>query len=405
MNRSKALQSKSKGSVIVLTAIALVVLLIVGMGLLELGAHSRIFAAQRANEISARCAADAGLAKALFEMNEKIKAKPWTDSGLPNALNEMLPNSDAIYSYTTTTSIVDGNNVYTVESIGKSGNATKQVTCTLDVEGLFEYAIFAQGNILLRQGTTVDWYNFDADDPPLQLGTNSTQAGAIIAKTGVTINGDVLVGAGGNPSTVVSSLSEAAITGCSYPLIEAQTLPLITVPAYLQSLPSQGSITTSKTITSSGKYDSINLLGNGQSDTVTIDSVVELYVIGDVRLGQGDVLQINPNASLTLYLGGNLLVDNDSTINNVAKDPHKLKIYGLAGCQSIDFKAKSTIYGAIYAPNAAIHSYNSAEIYGSLIGKSFVQDVFAGFHYDASLREVSANEIGVRFVVKQWREE
>ncbi len=72
MNRGKLLQSKTKGSVMALVLIAIVILLVTGAGLLSLGLHSQILALRTASDIAARCAADAGLTKALYQMNQKF---------------------------------------------------------------------------------------------------------------------------------------------------------------------------------------------------------------------------------------------------------------------------------------------------------------------------------------------
>jgi len=107
-----------------LMVVALIVLLIMGVGLLSLGMHRRIFSVQTCSGIGARSAADAGLTKALFELNEKLKTKPWNDSSLPNATNELLTGSDAVFSYKVTG---DKNSGYTVISVGKHGLVTKKV--------------------------------------------------------------------------------------------------------------------------------------------------------------------------------------------------------------------------------------------------------------------------------------
>lgn len=401
---NKPIQSKRKGSVLALVMVILVIMLVMGVGLLSLGQSSRIRAARTGSEIVARSAADAGLTKALFEMNEKLKAKPWTDSNLPSAVTETLPNCDATLSYTVT---VDGNNVYNIESIGSSGQAQKKVKSSLELDGLFEYAIFVKGILTLMNGTTIDMYNAGAGDPALQIGTNSTTAGAITAKTGVTIDGDVIVGPGGDPDTVIDSQLEAAITGDTRPGFKEEELASITVPTWLGALPSQGTLTGGTTVTTSAKYDNIDL---GNSEISTIDGAVELYVTGDVILDNSAQLLIvdantNPDASLTLYLGGNLISKNGGLINNAAMDPHKVKIYGLDTCTGIHFMTNSIFYGAIYAPNADVQLNAKVDYYGSCIADSFTQNVDAFFHYDASLREVSADEVGVHFVVKQWNEE
>jgi len=76
MNKNRPLQLKRKGSAIILVLIAIVILLAAGTGLLSLGLQNRIFVIRNASDIAARCAVDAGLTKALFEMNEMLKVKP-----------------------------------------------------------------------------------------------------------------------------------------------------------------------------------------------------------------------------------------------------------------------------------------------------------------------------------------
>ena len=258
----------------------------------------------------------------------------------------------------------------------------------------------------LKNGTTVDGYNFDTADENLQIGTNSTEAGSIDSKVGVTINGDVAVGFGGDPAVVIDSKDEAVITGDTYALSEPHKLDPITVPQYLVELPAlpDPDVGTT-TITGSAKYGSFDL-GNGQ--IIEIDGPTTLYILGDLILDNSAQLQIvstNPDASLTLYLGGNFECKNGGLINNLAQDAQKLKIYGLDTCQEIDFKTSSTFYGAIYAPNADVTLHNSVAYNGAVATKSFTQMVNADFNYDASLRDASINDEGVRFVVQRWHEE
>jgi hypothetical protein len=389
----------------VLVVVAVVLLLIVGLGVTDLGLRSRLFSIRTAANIAARCAADAGLEKAMYEMNQKLETMTWSDSNLPSATDEVLGDSDATYSYTVT---ADVNSRYIVQAIGSSGPAQRTVNSTFKLRGLFEYAMFTKGSILLRNGTTVDAYNLDAGESPLKIGTNSTAAGSITAKTGVTVDGDVAVGVGGDTGVVVDNMLEASITGDVYPQLEENDMPSITVPASLAGLVSSGIITSSTTISANAKYDSINLVG--ASDIVMVDAAVAIYVVGDVRLGSGDELRIvdanvNPNASLTVYVGGTVISDNGSTINNLTMDSSKLKIFGLDTCTDFQLKQGGAFYGAIYAPNASIQLYNGTEVYGSMIGDSFIQDQAGSFHYDASLREASANDEGVKFVVERWSEQ
>ncbi|MHC4570929.1 MAG: DUF7305 domain-containing protein [Planctomycetota bacterium] len=402
MNKTKQLKSKRKGSAMALTLIGLIVLLIMGVGLLSMGLRSRILALQDASDIAARSAADAGLTKAVFEMNERLKVKPWSDSNLPQATHETLPNCDSTFSYTTS---VDGSGVYSIEVTGDYGRAQKEVSSTLQLKSVFDYGIFVDSVMVLKNGTTIDGYNYDAGET-LKIGTNNTGGAAITAKLGVTIDGDVVVGVDSSPDDVIDNVHEAVITGDVYSMSQENELPSILVPQYLQDLPSQGVLTNPTTISGDTKYDSINL---GAGSIATIDGDVTLYVAGDLILDNSAELQIadpniNPNASLTIYLGGNLVAQNGGGINNEAMDATKLKIFALDTCTDMDFKNSGVFYGAIYAPNASVHLYNSVEMFGSVICNSFYQDVNADFHFDAALRDGTTNEEGMTFVVDRWSE-
>jgi len=70
-----------------------------------------------------------------------------------------------------------------------------------------------------------------------------------------------------------------------------------------------------------------------------------------------------------------------------------------------DLKAKSSWYGAIYAPNADISIKAGADLYGSFIGSSFENKAGGFIWYDAALQNVSTTDIGVAFIVERWHEE
>lgn len=390
--------SKRHGSALPLVLSALVILLAMGTGMLGLGLHTRIFSTRTASEIAARCAADAGLTKALSEMNQKLRVKPWSDSELPEATDAILTNCDATFSYAVTGDISSG---FTVESIGKCGQVEERVNATLRLQGPFECAVFGDDSVELKNGATVDGYNF-ADGENLKAGTNSIESGAVDLKNDSTVNGDVVVGVDGNPDTVINA-TWATITGETYAMADEQPLPPITVPVSLEGLASGGTIEDDTTITGPAKYDQINL-SNGK--VITIDGPVTLYITGNVILKNSAELQItnNDGVSLTMYLAGGVEVKNSGTVNNLTEDPKKLKIYGLDGCQSIILKNASDFYGAIYAPNADVEMMNSADAFGAVVAKSFDQKNSADFNYDASLRDASVDDEAVRFVVRQWRE-
>ncbi|MHC4113540.1 MAG: hypothetical protein ACYSUY_20895, partial [Planctomycetota bacterium] len=341
MYRKNRLQLKTDGFAIATVLCVVVLLLILGAGLLSAGMHQRMRSVRTSSEIIARSSADAGLTKALAEMNNMLNLKTFNDASLPYSIDERLPNCDSTFSYNVgKITLADGNDLYMIKSTGKSNRTQKTVNCTLEMKGIFEYAIYVAENLTLRSGTTISAYNQGADDPPLQIGTNSTDSGAVTCKTGVTIDGDIVIGPGGDPDTVINDTTEASITGETYPSLIKNKTPNINVPQTLADMVSSGAIDSTITLSSTAKYDSINLTGASgdpnKVDKVTIDGSVKIYVTGDLRLGNGDEVEILPNASLIVFLGGNLYVDNSGGINNLTKDPKKLKIYGLDTCTNID---------------------------------------------------------------------
>ncbi len=393
----KLLQQKRRGAAVPLAMIAVMILLAMGVGLLSLGANARINSIRVSQVIAARSAADSGLTMAVFEMSEKLKVKPFDDNSLPEATNEALPYCDSVYSYTVTDNSDDS---YTIEAEGISGGAVRRVACTLKVLGPFEYAIFGQDGMQLMNSSKVDWYNFDDDDKLLQIGTNSIEAGAITLKNSAYINGDVVVGAGGDPDVAVSN--SGTIAGDTLASREEHELPAIIVPESLQSLPSSGTIQNDVVVTTSAKYSGIDLQN---SKTMKIDGDVALYVTGDIILGNSAEIEIDDDGSLILYLGGNIESKNSSKINNNTEDAKKLQIYGLDSCEVMNFKNSSEIYGTIYAPNADVIMHNSNDVYGAIISKTLEFKNSGELHYDASLRDVTADDEAVRFIITNWHEQ
>jgi len=407
---NKQLQSKTErlrirrgsgGYALVTMMCTVVILLIMGMGIIAVGMQSRVFSIHTSSQMVARSAADAGVIQALYEMNKKVKVQPWNNGNLPQLTGELLPNTDATYTFKVGGDLSKG---HFVKSTGLNGLEHKTILCSLPLRGLFEYALFGDEYVELKSGGSVTPYNYGSDeDKYLQVGTNSTLANAVVLKNGATIDGDAVVGPEGDPAVVVDDTS-SGISGNTFIMPKEHDLPQITVPQWLASMPSGGTIKNNTTISSSGKYDKIDL---GTNEKIIIKGKVSLYIVGDVILDNSAELSISSSndSSLILFVGGNIEVKYGGVINNLSKDSKKLQIYGLSTCTSIVLKNGSDFYGAIYAPNADIVLLNSGDMYGSVIGNSVEQKNSATFHYDVTLRQVSIEDIGVRFVIRDWREE
>ncbi len=404
----KLLKSKKRGSAIPLAIVVVIILLVMGTGLLKLGFQSRIGSIRITSDISARCAADAGLTTALLDMNNKLQVKPWDASTLPQAIDASLPNCDAVFSYSITGDPTSG---YMITSVGTANQTQRTVYATLRLRGLFEHAILTKETLILKANTVIDGYNsLDPLDTDVEsnIGTKSTLDASILLNAGVTVEGNVVVGIGGDPNTVIDD--KGATTGIRHATIIEEPLLQITPPA----LPDMGAdiIATGETVTlnpaDSGQYGNIILTKGGTEGVLEISGGdVVVYITGNIDLGESCELVVRDDSSLTVYIDGDIQCRVGSSVNNEypPENPTKLKLYGTSEVQQyFDIKAKSIWSGIIYAPNADIDLYANGDFYGSVVADSFELKAGGNYHYDEALKEGKVDDEGVRFVVKRWHE-
>ncbi len=231
MLRRASLQARRKGSAMVLSMFAVILLVVAGVGLLQVALGSRIFAIRSASAIGARSAADAGLVQALNEMNLKLESKPWSDAVLPSASDETLPNCSGLYSYTVTGDQYDG---YAAESTGRFAGVERTVRCQMPLWNPFYNLILVSQDITLTNNCTVGaWDSRTGNEVSYRarIGTLATEDdGADISfGNNTVVNSDVFVGVGGDPDEVISGSGE--INGLTYPLDEDIELEQMVAPA------------------------------------------------------------------------------------------------------------------------------------------------------------------------------
>ena len=400
---NKRLKSQETGSALTLMLFAVVLLTLTGMALLNLGFHSRISAIRTAQGMQARWSADAGLIKAVVEMNNKLTAKTWSDISMPAVTKEVLFQSNQSFSYQVDK---DGGGNYTVTSTGITGPAIKRVYATMGFKGLFDSAILVKDRISLMPKTLIAGYN--SEDPTdtdfdLTIGTTSTAADRIPIGPGTVIEANVFVGVGGDPNTVIGA--GGTITGRKFTLHEELDFPVITPP----SLPDTGTaLSSTATIqldpTKSGTYTEISLSQSGLLEIQGGD--VELYITGNIDLGNGCEVIVQPGSSLTLYVDGDINADNSLGFNNQAGNVKDFQLFATGTEEQVfNMKAKSSIFGTIYAPDVDIQMYAKAEMRGAIVGKNVTFKSGGIFYYDEALRDVSIDDVGARFIVKRWRED
>lgn len=400
---------KNKGTVLPLVMIVVILLLIIGTSLLNMGLTNRTFSLREKSGLVARCAADAGITQALFEMNQKLQSQTLLSDTMPLAYDVSLSNSDAIYSYVVSGSLAGG---YSITSIGKSGNSQKMIKASLELGGIFDHAILTKDSLVLKADTIIDGYNSSdptATDFNVKIGTQSTDDDKIILNNSVVVNGDIAVGVNGNADDVIKDLG-ADINGDIYASTNNNPLPDVTIPP----LPSNGTSLSVKsgTITVSpsenGTYSGINLQNGKDIGKLEVSGGdVVLHITGNIALGNNCEIVVKDGSTLTIYIDGNINCDNGSGINTEAPpdEASTLQLFATGeGKQYLDVKAKSEWTGTIYAPNSDVILYAGGDVYGAIVADSFELKAGGDFHYDAALRDVTIFDPGVRFVIKQWKE-
>ena len=432
----KQRRTNRRGFALLFAVIMVLILSLVGFGMLRLGLESRMMAVRTTAEISARAAADAGLTKAVFEMNKNLVN--WNFSNVASPMGTVLPGANANYNYTIEE--IANNAEYKITSIGQSGSAAETVSATLVVQGAFDYPLFAQGYAIPKQpkppkqnppapkplkkggkleikGYNIDSYSSDPSEAysgTIQLRTNNNHKRSVKLRENVVVNGDVIVGPGGDPDKVIEMKSGASITGDAYPATERQELLSVSVPQSLESMTAQTyQYQAGAPITGDKKYSSL-IIPKDKVQEISGNCVI--YVVGDVKVEDGAQLIVTENSSLRLYVGGEKfeVKKKSAGLINETEDPTSLLIFGLDTCRKVKIENGNTgdFYGAVYAPLAKVEMKTNGDLYGAFVGwdvklKKKKGGEHGTFYYDRSLRIgnlLATDDLATHFVVKRWWE-
>jgi hypothetical protein len=428
MEMAKKQPGKNKrGFVLSLVATMVVLLSVVGLGLLRLGLSARMQAARNTAEMSARAAADAGFTKAVYEMNKNLNIKPWNFSNVAVTADRMLSSANADYTYTIEE--IENDSEYKITSTGRSGVAVRTVSATIELQGLFDYALSAAGYAIpkrpkgpkipgrpkpLKKGGKIEIKGYNAQSYSsggeeysgvLQLRTNSKHKRPVKLRGNVIIDGDVIVGPGGDPDTSVEMKDGAEITGDVYAAAEKTEPPAVTLPTPLENKPAQ-TYNPGDSLSGVARYTELKI-----RDEQEIHGNCRIYVEGDMKLEDNAKLIIAENASLELYVGGKFEIKKKSQgIDNLSHIPGNLIIYGMDTCRKVKIENKQDFYGAVYAPFAKVEVKNDGDVYGAFVGwdvklKKKRGSEHGTFYYDQSLRIGDVHSDGTSFIVRSWREE
>jgi len=148
----------------------------------------------------------------------------------------------------------------------------------------------------------------------------------------------------------------------------------------------------------SGDYylPSLNLSGGG----VLVQGRARLHVGGQTSLSSDAHILLGPNASIEYYAAGDINISGRGWVN-ASGLPKNFNVYGLAGCNSLNYSGDAQFIGTVYAPNSDIKMSGSSDGFGAMVGKSITFSGEMSFHYDESLK---GDPRTARFIAASWQE-
>lgn len=324
-------------------------------------------------------------------------------------------------------SSVDGINIptsnhYYIKSTGKVGEGVNVITDSIGMlialgnSSSFDTAIFAEDLILLENAETTVYGSGSRQPQPedpsrgfttgggrrsgggpsagsAHIGTNSISTGAVVLQGDSLIddgNGDILIGPGGNSSTV-NAVSDTDYGSIS-PLAQTRTLDPVTLP-----FPSGGSDITYTS--SRGQPLAEGVYGDVLVDGGTLRLLPNaVYQFKSLTVDNGGVLNLIAGAAPNLpdtevYIEDKFEIKNGSVVNDRAK-PENLRFYAADSAPVTLSESGTSATYVCYAPGSDVLVDNGAVIRGAVIGKNVTMKGNspldkARVEYDLSLQGLS----------------
>lgn len=407
-----------KGFIFITAVITMGVLLVLGGAHLTMTLSEQRLTMRNYREVLATNLAEAGVEMAIWELNyggaDFLSGEGWSGTDPTMTVTSFSDaNGEIMGDFTVTVTNPISNNPV-IEATGYTPNISspliqqERVRVGMRLAPFFDFAVFGDEGVEFGSNSGTDSYDSDLGAygetnvaANGDIGTNSISNGAMDLASNIEINGDAVVGPGGDPNQVIETGSNAEITGTQTALGTEKDLPQMTPPS---DLTNRGSISlggnNTLTVSQSGQYSNITLNSNS---TLIINASVTIYVTGTLSLNSNSQLNITNDSDVTFYVGGTIRMDSNTAINNTSQDPTKLSIYGTDSLTSIDFHSNTALYGAVYARNANVDIASNANIYGSVVANTVGLASNSFVHYDEALARETDGPTSSTLEVLNWQ--
>lgn len=397
---------EERGIALLIALLLMGLLLLLGTTFLTMSSTESQIALNERNAVQAFYLADAGVNKAISDLNANAN---YTGSG--TAELALGPGTYTVSVAAVTPPVsgsFDRKDIQATGYVPNSSVSTRAmsiVSVSMERGSVFTWALFASESLGVDKDTVIDSY----DSGKGAYGGTNVGSGADIGSNGdadlkkdVMVKGDALTGAR------LKTEAGVVITGVAKEYAPPVTLPPVLIPPGSGSdveVPKNGSRTLAP-----GRYGRLDVKDNG---TVTL-APGTYYFYEHIKIEKDGKLVISPSEKVMVYLTDTFEVKKDVQIN-ANGIPANFLVYSSG--DKVDFDKDVVFYGAIYAPNAAIHvkklsggeedeppSDASKGIFGALIGKEIDVKKSLRFHFDAALWKESTPYGPFRTVAGTWRE-
>ncbi|MBI4358340.1 MAG: hypothetical protein HY584_03490 [Candidatus Omnitrophica bacterium] len=325
---------------------------------------------------------------ALDQTIVRLRTNP-SYSGLPSTASS---NSRNIGQYQTTVTPSQTNpNIYTIQAKGQvltsTGGSIQQernITAVVELGPAPKRPpyVFAEHTIQVSGNVVTDSYNSNNGTYQPQyagqkghIGSNRADGNTISLSGNVQINGDAIIGPGGDPNTAIVLSGNSNISGTQYAASSGTTLDPATVPG--------------------GVSNSGGLSVNG-NNTVTLPSGTYHYTSLTIE-GNG---RLNTTGQTTIYVSGDVSIAGNG-ITTAQNLPPNLTIK-VVGDQTVTVSGNGNFYGSIYAPQARVNIYGNGELFGAVTGDSLAMSGDGKIHCDEALDDQGGGSATNR--MKSWQE-
>lgn len=255
--------------------------------------------------------------------------------------------------------------------------STVEFTLVPDLVNLFDYAMFADNLIDIKNSFVTDSYNSDSGkyaatrlDEDGDIGSN----GSISVNLGANIGGDVSTSQTGGATVHAGATVTGTVSDAS-PEIDLPSIP----DEEFTWAASVSAANTGLSGTCTYKSGTKELYATGPFELKS-----GVYYFSSMELGNSASLQLAHGAKVTIYVTGDININNSAEMN-VGGECGDLVIYSRG---DLYLKNSGTIKAVFYNPEGTADLRNTGEFYGSIVANDIIAHNSANFHYDRNLAEI-----------------